>query len=260
MPRSWRSSTRSRSRSLDVGPIEPDEFARLPVPRPVERYRYVARRCRGLRVVDLGAYDETEVDRPQHGRWRWLHAEIAAGAAEVLGVDASEKLRQAGEVRTRCGTRIVYGTVEDLGDLVEAFDPDLVVAGELIEHTPNTLGWLSRLADIRPGTNILLTTPNTTSAVNILLAVVNRENCHPDHLHVYSFKTLTTLAGRVPIHDVRIRPYYYDPHLFLGKIRSSLVPLASAANTLLLKPIQYAFPLTSFGLILEGVLGPPPQS
>lgn len=235
---------------VELGPL-----ARLPVLRPVDRYRYVRRRCRGLRVIDLGAYDETEVRRPQHGSWRWLHAEIAAEAKEVLGVDASEELRQSGEIDTGCGTRIVYGSVDNLELLLNDFEPELIVAGELIEHTPNTLEWLTQVAVTRPGTALLLTTPNATSIVNLLLAFANRENCHPDHLHIYSFRTLLSLTSRVPMQAVTIRPYYYDPHLFFGKVPRSVGPLVMAANQLLLKPIQYLFPLTSFGLIVEGVLG-----
>ena len=59
--------------SLTYHPLE-----KLPVPRPVDRIAYVKQRCRDLRVLDLGAYDETEVGKPQHGSWTWLHAEIAA--------------------------------------------------------------------------------------------------------------------------------------------------------------------------------------
>jgi hypothetical protein len=235
--------------------LDPNPLTRLRVPHPVDRYRYVSRRCRGLRVLDLGAYDETEVRRPQHGSWRWLHAEIAAEASEVLGVDAAEEVRCSGEISTHCGTRIVYGSVEDLGAIIEDFKPQLIVAGELIEHTPDTLGWLSRLACESPGMRLLLTTPNATSIVNMLLAFADRESCHPDHLHIYSVRTLRTLASRVPLRDVTVRPYYYDPHLFYGKVPRVAAPVVAAADLFLLKPVQYLFPLASFGLILEGALG-----
>src|SRR4030095_4081512 len=89
--------------ALTYHPLE-----RLRLPRPVDRYDYVRERCRGLRVLDLGAYDETEVDREQHASWRWLHGEIAGVAATVLGVDASDRVRDAGSVETRVGPRLVY--------------------------------------------------------------------------------------------------------------------------------------------------------
>ena len=227
---------------------------KLRVPRPVDRIPYIARRCQGLRVLDLGAYDETEVDKPLHHSWTWLHAEIAKSAREVLGVDASPALQAAGSLTTRAGTRIVYGQVESLDGLVREFKPDLIVAGELIEHTPDTLGWLSALARTTPGIPLLATTPNTTSIINIGLAFLRRENCHPDHLQVYSFKTLSTLAARVPLREVSIVPYFYTSHLFQGRVPAALAPAIGAIDTLVLKPTQFLFPLTAFGLILEGRL------
>lgn len=211
-------------------------------------------RCRNRRVLDLGAYDETEVDRPGSRR-RWLHAEIASVASEVLGVDASEKLAETGGITTFCGTKIVFGGVEHLDDVVTVFQPDIIVAGELIEHTPNTLGWLSRLASICPGVRFVATTPNATSILNSGLAFTRRENCHPDHLQVYSYRTLRTLAERVPMRDVTIRTYYYDPHLFFGRVPGRLAPVITGLNRMLLQPLQFVFPLTAFGLILDGVLG-----
>lgn len=235
-------------------------LARLRIARPVDRYEYVKARCRGRRVLDLGAYDETEFGRHPADRWRWLHAHIADSASEVLGVDASEDLRAHGSIETPAGTRIVFGDVERLEPIIDSFRPDLIVAGELIEHTPNTLGWLRRLAACAPGTAVLLTTPNATSIVNLLLALANRENCHPDHLHVYSVRTIHTLAARVPIHAVSIRPYFYDPHLFFARVPGWVAPAVKLADWLVLRPLQWAFPMTAFGLIVEGVLGPEPRT
>jgi hypothetical protein len=226
---------------------------RLPIARPVDRYEYVAERCRGCRVLDLGAYDETEATRPQHSSWRWLHAEIAKTASAVLGIDASASLPPTG-IETRVGTRIVPGTVEDLSEAVVGFSPDLIVAGELIEHTSNTLGWLSQLARLAPGVPLLLTTPNATSAVNLLLAILGRENNHQDHVQIYSYKTLATLASRVPIRNPSLVPYFYDPHIFRGRLPAFFAPIVSAVDLLVLRPFERVFPLTAFGWILEGVL------
>jgi hypothetical protein len=235
--------------NLTYHPLE-----RLRVPRPVDRYEYVRERCRGRRVLDLGAYDETEVVKNQHQSWRWLHAEIASSAREVLGVDASPKLPEDG-LATRVGTRIVRGGVDNLDAIVDEFAPDLIVAGEIVEHTQDTLGWLARLARVAPGTAVLLTTPNATSIINILLAGLSRENNHEDHLHIYSYKTMTTLAKRIPIDGLQLTPYYYDPHIFRGRLPRLFGPVVTLANAAILKPAQFLFPLTAFGWIVEGTLG-----
>lgn len=233
--------------TLSYHPLE-----KLSVRKPVERLAHVAKRCAGLRVLDLGALDETLVGKTQHESWKWLHGEVAATAKEVLGVDASEELRVSGEMRTAFGTRIVHGTVENLNDLVREFQPDLVLAGELIEHTPDTLGWLTRLGQIAPGTQLVLTTPNATSILNLLLALVKRENQHEDHLHTYSFKTLSTLAGRLNLQDATLTPYYYHSEQFRGRVPKGVVPAVYAVDYLFLMPLQYLFPLTAFGFVLEG--------
>jgi hypothetical protein len=237
-------------KDLTYHPLE-----RLPVSRPVERIDYVVRRCAGLRVLDLGAYDETLMGKTQHSSWRWLHGEVSKSASAILGVDCCEELRIQREHRTDFGTRIVYGDVHDLSDLIRDFRPDLVLAGELIEHTSDTLGWLARIGEEAPGTRILLTTPNATSILNILLAFVRRENQHEDHLHTYSYKTLSTLARRLGLRDALLTPYYYHSEQFRARVPAAVVPLLYAIDYLALMPVQYLFPLTAFGFILEGTVG-----
>jgi len=230
-------------------------FARLVVARPVNRYDYVVEACSGERVLDLGAYDETEVYREGSSSYRWVHADIAAVADEVLGVDASEALRLAGEIETRQGTKIVYGLVENLDDIIAKFRPTVIVAGELIEHTQDTLGWLTRVAGCTPGVRFLATTPNTTSIINVMLALLSRELAHPDHTQVYSYRTLWTLAGRVPMTRYRIVPYYYNVHLFYDRVPKWCAPLVTVLDKILLRSVQFLFPLMSFGLILDGTMG-----
>src|SRR5207249_2004891 len=103
--------------------------------------------------------------------------------------------------------------------------------------TPDTLGWLSRAAQAAPGARVLLTTPNATSILNILLSLVSRENQHEDHLHVYSYKTLSTLAQRLNLSDTTLTPYYYHSEQFRGRVAPSMVPLILAIDYLLLMPI-----------------------
>ena len=73
---------------------------RLTLLRPVDRFAFITNRCRGLRVLDLGAYDETEIGKTQHKSWTWLHKSIAGSAKEVLGVDSSQHLAECGTINT----------------------------------------------------------------------------------------------------------------------------------------------------------------
>ena len=79
-----------------------------------------------------------EVHRYGSSVYRWLHADIAAVPDDVLGVHAAEALRSTGEIETTQGTKIVYGLVEDLDKIIADFRPTVIVAGELIELSPET--------------------------------------------------------------------------------------------------------------------------
>lgn len=239
--------------------LDPSPFAKLVVAKPVDRYDYVVDACRGERVLDLGAYDETEVHRQGSGSYRWLHADLAVVADEVLGVDAAEVLLSSGQIETTQGTKILYGLVEDLDDIIASFRPTVIVAGELIEHTQDTLGWLSKVAVVSPGVRLLATTPNATGIINLVLAFLRRELAHPDHTQVYSYRTLWTLAGRVPMSEYRIVPYYYNRHLFYERVPKWCAPIVTLLDRVLLRPVQRLFPLTSTGLILDGTMGEPPE-
>jgi hypothetical protein len=224
---------------------------RLKVPHPVNRLQYIQSRCRGKRILDLGALDETELVKEQHSSWRWVHRMIAESAREVLGIDSSPLLKEKGVFHTSFGTTIRYGVVEDLQAVVQEFQPELIVGGELIEHTPNTLSWMSQLGNYAPGVEILMTTPNATSLINLFLSILSRENTHQDHLQIYSFKTLATLSQRLQLEAVKIIPYYYHSELMRGRASRVLIPLIYLVDYLCFTPLQFLFPLTAGGMILE---------
>ena len=235
-------------------------FESLRVQRPVHRIDYLCGLVKGLRVLDLGAYDDTEINKLQHKSWKWLHREIGASAAAVLGVDSAKEISESGEVITGPNSKIIYGNVENLTDIIKAFQPDIIIAGELIEHVEAPMPWLRHLAAAAPGKRLVITTPNATSIINIALAMLGRENCHEDHLAIFSFKTLSTISRRLPLKSGVIRPYYYDAQLFRGRFHGSLAPLINLLEYAFLRPTQFMFPLAAFGLILEGTLETEPKN
>ena len=180
-------------------------FEKLAVRRPVDRLAFLREACRGKRVLDLGCYDETSLVK--EGTSQWLHGEIARAAASVLGVDSAEALPAEG-LLTGKTSRIVRGDVMRLDGVIRPDDLDIIVAGELIEHLPDALGFLSGLRRLFPDKALVLSTPNATSLTNGLLGLVGRENNHPDHLQIYSLKTLNTLCRRAGFRDWEIGHYY----------------------------------------------------
>jgi trans-aconitate methyltransferase len=222
-------------------------FERLPVRRPVQRLPYVVERCRGRAVLDLGCHDETA--DAKRGTEHWAHGQIARAARAVLGVDSSPQI-PAGGLDTGPTSRIVRGDVMQLGPLVAGVEIEVVIAGELLEHLGDALGFLSALARLLPGRELVATTPNATSLTNVLGAALARESTHADHLQVYSFKTLNTLAARAGFQRWDIVPY----HVTYAETALRAPAPARAAVRLLQAGVNAAealFPLLAGGLILH---------
>lgn len=234
---------------LAYAPLEP-----LIVPRPVHRIASLQERCRGLRVLDLGAMDETAY-RSKRGTGAWLHAAIAGTATSVLGIDSSNLVPEGGLV-TAPNAVIQRGDVCRIDQLVAEGAipqlPDLILAGELIEHLANPLAFLSMLATIPrfKGRRLLLTTPNSTALHNVLVGMLGRESMHHDHLLVLSYKTLNTLCLRAGFASWTITPYYAD----FPEMRARHAGLGRALIAFGQKAVnigEWLFPLLSFGYIVD---------
>jgi hypothetical protein len=232
---------------LPVNDLRYTPLERLSTRRPVDRVHFVLERCRGKAVLDLGCYDETALVK--QGTAAWLHGEIARVARCVLGVDGSDEIPLAG-LETGPTSRILKGDVTALAPVVREADVEVVVAGELIEHLPNTLAFLEQLRRSFPGRELVATTPNSTSLTNVLLGVASRESNHHDHLQIYSYKTLCTLCRRVGFPTWDIVPYhvrYTEMALRSGPARRRIVGGVEA----MVNACEWALPLLSGGLILH---------
>jgi hypothetical protein len=181
----------------------------ISLPGAVQRLDYIEQRVQGKKVFDLGALDETAVDS-KRDKGKWLHARLCATATEVIGIDNSELLPPAG-LTTATNGRIIRADIFDLMPVVQEFGvPQAIVAGELIEHLPDTLGWLRSLKGnpVLAGVELIVSTPNACSWHNFLIGLASRESTHPDHLQIYSYKTLRTLFDRAGIELQELVPYH----------------------------------------------------
>lgn len=199
-------------------------------------------------MLDLGCLDETA--GVKRGTGFWLHERLGCAAASLTGIDASPLVPDQG-IDTGF-SRIVRGDVTAFAREV-AGQPDVIVAGELIEHLEHPVSFLRALRHAFPGRTLILSTPNATGFTNVALAALRRESNHPDHLTVFSYKTLLQSARRAGIEEVEIIPYavaYSEAELRArGAVRMA-VSVAERAVHL----IERAVPLWSAGWILRASL------
>lgn len=176
---------------------------RIRVVRPVDRLEFISAQVHAKRVFDLGALDETAIDA-KRGTDNWLHARLCETASSVIGIDNSRLLPVEG-LNTVNGGLIIHADIFDLGSVVERYGkPDIVVAGELIEHLSDTEAFLRSLKETSAlqGTDFVFSTPNACCWHNFLIGLAGNESMHKDHLQIYSYKTLRTLFDRSGI-DLR---------------------------------------------------------
>lgn len=222
-----------------------ETLERLHVGHPVDRVGFIAERCRGKRVLDIGCLDETALDK--HDTDEWLHRRIGALATEVIGIDLSERLPAEGVV-TGPNSRIMKG--DGTNPDVAPESVDIIVAGEFIEHIENPLRFLSRIRLSYPGRELVISTPNGISFANALLGTIGREAQHHDHLLTSTYKTLNTLCRRAGFQDWEIIPYrFYATEMLLRS--TGLKRMAVKVVEAIIRAYERIFPLRSFGYVVR---------
>jgi SAM-dependent methyltransferase len=222
---------------------QPTEY--IPIQKPVPRVDYIVDACRHKRVLDLGCWDETALSKIETPFW--LHSRIGAVASKVIGLDNSTSIPAEGI--NFINSTIYKGDITD-ESVISGYDIDVIVAGEFIEHLPNTLDLFKKLKSIYPGKRLLCTTPNATNLSNLILGVFSRESTHHDHLSIYSFKTLATLSKHATFSEYKIIPYfvkYTEMILRYKGIKRYLVQFAEK----LINLGEFFTPMLSGGYILD---------
>ncbi|WP_448482679.1 methyltransferase domain-containing protein [Pseudoxanthomonas mexicana] len=194
---------------------------RVKVSRPKDRLTHLERCAEGKRVFDLGALDETAYQAKQTTH-NWLHARLCRVATSVVGIDNSALVPDEGLTTATNGV-IVRENIFDLQPVVDKHGiPDLILAGELIEHLPDTSALLTSLkaTPSLKGVELVVTTPNACCWHNTLVGVAGRESMHKDHLQIYSYKTLRTLFERSGFRVDEMLPYHARfPEMIEGSSR-----------------------------------------
>lgn len=234
--------------------MQPLQYSALePVrcPRPVDRLDHLEGRVRGATVFDLGALDETAYLAKQTST-SWLHARLCGSASSVVGIDSSLLVPDEG-LTTAPNGKIIRANIFDLQGTVDRYGrPDVIVAGEIIEHLPDTGALLQSLKQIPPlaGARLLVSTPNACCWHNFLIGLAGRESMHKDHLQVYSYKVLATLFDRHGYEVETITPYHARfPEMI--EARQGLASIGARLFEKTVNVLETLAPMLSGGWIVE---------
>lgn len=226
-----------------------ETLARLHPTKPVDRIKFIANKCVGKNILDIGCYDETALIK--RGTDAWLHGSIANVARNVIGLDNSPKIPPEG-IQTGPNSKIIRGDGMAL-NFLQSEPVEVIVAGEFIEHIDQPLTFIAHLQSVFPGRKIVLSTPNGGCVSNTLLGIISREAQHPDHLHVFTYKILNTLCLRSKLKDYRIIPYQFFATEMILTSRGLKRTSAKSAEKII-RFWERQFPLLSFGYIIDATL------
>ncbi|MCY3850102.1 MAG: methyltransferase domain-containing protein [Acidimicrobiaceae bacterium] len=168
----------------------------LPRAEIVDRIEWLTAQCVGKRVVHVGFADAGF--RQQQGRaGRWLHGHLHEVASELVGIDA-DPAGAAAAAEDGFETYVVDCTDAAAVAALGIEPADIVLAGEVIEHVGAPGPFLEALHHLcKPDGTLIVTTPNAYGLVNVVASVFRRvEVNHPDHVMMFTWRTLTELMRR----------------------------------------------------------------
>jgi len=198
-----------------------DEFTQesmthtLPKAAMVNRMDYLVGRARGRRVIHVGFVD-TGCAEANMGSDTWLHGHLDRSATSLVGIDVNETGVKEAVDRGFEAYAVDCRDADAVGEL--GIEPaQLVIAGEVIEHLDDPGSFLAGLHNLlAPGGEMIITTPNITGLFNTFAALANKEINHPDHVVMFTWRTLTAMAERHGWEPVETATYV-PPVKFAGE-------------------------------------------
>lgn len=152
----------------------------VPAAPSIERTPFLLERAKGKRLLHIGASGP-------------LHQAFKKVVTGLIGYDRYDDLAEG-----VIGVDLDDVTQEGLPELPTP-GPELIVAGEVLEHLSNPGHFLTRLRKAYPkdaGIPLIITVPNAHSTSGLSSLQKGIENVNGDHVAWYSYKTLKTLLAR----------------------------------------------------------------
>ena len=168
----------------------------LPKAQVVDRIPWLIEQCRGKSVIHVGFADAGFSDEQVRAD-RWLHSHLRDSASSLVGIDSDST--GVGAARDAGYEAHVADCTDSAAVAALGLEPaDLVLAGEVIEHVGAPGPFLDGLRELcRPEGQLIITTPNAYGLVNVAASIVRGvEVNHPDHVVMFTWRTLTELMRR----------------------------------------------------------------
>lgn len=170
----------------------------LPIPSAyIEREAFILDRCRNQRVLHLGCIGMEYCDSATRAAAfeRSLHRRLSE-ISDVTGVDISA---EAVDLIRRDGLaeNILVGDVQKLEALNLKAEFDRVIAGDIIEHItcPGQMLDSARTL-LRPGGELIVTTPNAFGLPRYLRFLTKRFRENDEHVMCFNFENLFNMLDR----------------------------------------------------------------
>jgi 2-polyprenyl-3-methyl-5-hydroxy-6-metoxy-1,4-benzoquinol methylase len=134
--------------------------------------------------------------------------------------------------------------VEEIGQLRLETPPEVIVAGEILEHLSNPGLFLQGISKLMTHAKctLIVTVPNAFSIRHFASLMLRKtELVNPDHTAYYSFKTLSELINR---HAFQVREFYN-----YTEVSTKSSPVNRFAKRLLNSTVLRVCPQLSEGII-----------
>lgn len=159
----------------------------------IDRIALITDLCKGKRVLHIGFADHLPLIEEKRAKGIWLHDRLTAAADRCIGIDIDQEA--VSFCRDRLGIADIHAcnvVTDPVPEPVATESWDIAVLGEIIEHVPNPVQFLSALKE-KYGPHlrtILITAPNAWELGNILGVRRNREFINTDHRFWFTPYTL----------------------------------------------------------------------